>query len=100
MSAARARQHWLPHFLSPGGGSLPLIHFSLFIATLRGRSQGLHVTGGSADFEVGHIQLSCLGTVTLSESCHVSEPSGFLAGLLAVASEMLWEVPRAVDAAE
>lgn len=55
--------------------------------------------GGNTDFEVGHIQLSCSGTVTLSQSCHLLEPqfppphhedgSSFLAALTGVATETL-----------
>lgn len=50
-----------PLSFSWGGAHSP--HFTfVFIATLRGQSQGLCVTGGNADFEAGHIQLSHLGT--------------------------------------
>lgn len=88
------------HFLSPGGAHSP--HFTfVFIATLRGQSQGLCVTGENADFEAGHIQLSHLGTdIELSESRNLSGPTGFLARLLVVASETLWKVPHAMDATE
>lgn len=51
----------------------PLKSLLLFPGTLRGWSEDL-VTDGKIDFEVRHMWLSCLVTVTLSESHHLLEP--------------------------